>query len=899
MKKRSTFVKILSLGILLLFCAVIGLKAQDIMFLVQSDNDDYEIQFLEDQGFTVEKFTYTGSIADWGQDTLDMLDDADLVVVGRTVGSGSVDDSAKRAKWNAITSPLIEISPFSCRSTRNHMFNSASLRRMEFPNDGIATALLPADGAFDDVTLDGDQIKWLRWPTELMTDGSGTSNGEWVVSVDDTVPFLVRFAPLVPYYDGGPDSAVAERVYIGFGGPPVGEETDESGTFPLTRDAKQVILNEVNRLVGNPQATAVFGQLYDFDAIFVANTNSDTANYSFLRRQGLVVNEWRNPDGIGEATAEERAALDAADLVIIGRTPGSGEFQDSIERARWNAVETPVIWWSPFHLRSTRIQFFNSTTLGRNVHPGPATAMIPGDAIFDNVTLDGANEMDWLLMPTDYMTDATGTSNGEWVVGIDDTIALLVRFAPNVPFYVGSEDSAVAERVTFASAMGSTGNFSDANGCFPLTREAKQVYLNEVCRLLGDAGFAPAAQPTAQYGSYDYQITFLKLDNDKDDTQIDWLETQGFTINPFWREGDINTWSAGAMDTLNASELIIAGRSLESGSFQDSIERVTWHSITAPLLMNGIHPCRSTRNKWFNTTSALKTQEGMEADVLLADDEVLDFAGGLPGEWLVGTSDYLRDTNATNATIVVANSDHIPLVARFDEGVEFYPGVGESPDGDRVYFAFGAEPGANYFPLSGGAQAVYYAEILRMLGGVIGAPILYETGNSIAWLSVDPGTLVPAFDAAEHEYTVTYTETTNSITIDVMSGTASATIIGDGIVAIPSVDTTLRVMSKSEIGQENTYVINIVQPAVQPAIEDNLVNPSLSIYPNPFTSNITVSSTEAITNVTVYNVHGAKVMNVAANNNDVELDLSTLNSGVYIIRVQSNSTIYNQKIIKQ
>lgn len=75
--------------------------------------------------------------------------------------------------------------------------------------------------------------------------------------------------------------------------------------------------------------------------------------------------------------------------------------------------------------------------------------------------------------------------------------------------------------------------------------------------------------------------------------------------------------------------------------------------------------------------------------------------------------------------------------------------------------------------------------------------------------------------------------------------------------------------------------------------EFNLLD--LKYSPNPFNETITIQSKENLKNVMVYNLLGQEVYNVKMNAMSVNLDLSNLSSGNYIVKVESDS---KQKIFK-
>lgn len=74
---------------------------------------------------------------------------------------------------------------------------------------------------------------------------------------------------------------------------------------------------------------------------------------------------------------------------------------------------------------------------------------------------------------------------------------------------------------------------------------------------------------------------------------------------------------------------------------------------------------------------------------------------------------------------------------------------------------------------------------------------------------------------------------------------------------------------------------------------------TVSFYPNPVENVLHLNSKEAIDAVSVYTITGQKVSNVTFNKNQTELNLSSLSSGVYLVKVSSNGSVENLKVVKQ
>lgn len=73
----------------------------------------------------------------------------------------------------------------------------------------------------------------------------------------------------------------------------------------------------------------------------------------------------------------------------------------------------------------------------------------------------------------------------------------------------------------------------------------------------------------------------------------------------------------------------------------------------------------------------------------------------------------------------------------------------------------------------------------------------------------------------------------------------------------------------------------------------------LKYYPNPVSSELNIEYTEAINRVEVYSILGQKVLSKTYDAATVKLDMSSLNAGNYMVRIETNSGSQFIKIIKK
>jgi hypothetical protein len=341
------------------------------------------------------------------------------------------------------------------------------------PGGSVATAVLPGDEVFANVTLDDEMLKWL----DVYSNGienKESHNGTVVAQINDSVPLLIRWDAGVAFYEGSRDTADGERVYFGLGAEPTGDVKAKESHFPLSRAAKQVYLNEVTRILGIAQQVAEYSAV-DYNLLFLTDwqaDDNDDYNFQFLRNQGLRISKFWVEADIQNWGVDTLAMLDAVDLIVIGRSVNSGMFQDSIEAATWDNIDAPIIYNSPYHIRSNRNKMINTTITPTIPAGSAATVLLPGDVIFNDVTLD-ADMLTWFDLNSNGIQGSMADNNGTVVAQLNDTVPLIVRWDAGVAFYEGSRDTADAERVYFGLGIEPADGLTAKQSHFPLSKPAK------------------------------------------------------------------------------------------------------------------------------------------------------------------------------------------------------------------------------------------------------------------------------------------------------------------------------------------------------------------------------------------------------------------------------------------
>jgi hypothetical protein len=109
----------------------------------------------------------------------------------------------------------------------------------------------------------------------------------------------------------------------------------------------------------------------------------------------------------------------------------------------------------------------------------------------------------------------------------------------------------------------------------------------------------------------------------------------------------------------------------------------------------------------------------------------------------------------------------------------------------------------------------------------------------------------------------------------------------------------LLIYTNSATAPSTVYVDNIYMYRAATASVDNNDLLGFSMYPNPASNRLNISAKETIQNADIFNVLGKKVMSLDINKSSESIDVSNLNSGIYLIKYNVNGTTGTAKFIKQ
>jgi hypothetical protein len=79
---------------------------------------------------------------------------------------------------------------------------------------------------------------------------------------------------------------------------------------------------------------------------------------------------------------------------------------------------------------------------------------------------------------------------------------------------------------------------------------------------------------------------------------------------------------------------------------------------------------------------------------------------------------------------------------------------------------------------------------------------------------------------------------------------------------------------------------------------NNVVDFTTNIYPNPAKNNITIENNNfVISNIELYNITGQLVKTENVNSMSINMNISDLKTGIYILELHTNETSIRRKLI--
>jgi hypothetical protein len=109
------------------------------------------VNLLRGAGHTVNRFVTQSPTAAF----IDMIDDADLVIVSRQVASDAYQDDPERVLWHGVTKPMMMMSGYILRNNRLQFMSGDTIPDTSTAGPVTLTAAVPSHPIFQGITLDG------------------------------------------------------------------------------------------------------------------------------------------------------------------------------------------------------------------------------------------------------------------------------------------------------------------------------------------------------------------------------------------------------------------------------------------------------------------------------------------------------------------------------------------------------------------------------------------------------------------------------------------------------------------------------------------------------------------------------------------------------------------------
>ena len=251
---------------------------------------------------------------------------------------------------------------------------------------------------------------------------------------------------------------------------------------------------------------------------------------NWLEDEGHTVDDrpgyWMTFDPIDPNDANEVSKvdqLDAADLVIIGRATGSGNYVNDNEVATWNAVKTPMILLNSYLARNSRWGWVN--TGDATIDAASVLEVTALDhPIFDGIALEQLNIVDpnTLIDPNDPnapivlpdpiygfaaydttvgagLTSFVGTldaGNGLMIAQTDGTaFGAIAEWKSGIEYYSGAGQVSGDHRLLLCA--GSQDSGSTVRGAWNLTADGATMLRNSIAHVLAQPLMARELQPAS------------------------------------------------------------------------------------------------------------------------------------------------------------------------------------------------------------------------------------------------------------------------------------------------------------------------------------------------------------------------------------------------------------------
>lgn len=618
-------------------------------------------------------------------------------------------------------------------------------------------------------------------------------------------------------------------------------------------------------------------------------------------------------------------ALNDYDLVILGRGVSSGDFTDA---ADWAAVETPIITFSAYLMRSSRLQLINSASASREVADGTTvdvdrvTNVTINDAhpVFNGMDMDMDGEIEYLTWFYDYIAygadtfemnhNATLLATLKHDMGPGDGTVAMAYWDAGVETYPGGPVLA-GKRATFL--MGSDDNSTPKLRNFTaFTDESTIAFHNLIKYLLGldpDGVEIPLSGPIAQYHMDGTGETVVDAFGGANGTI---MNGNGITREDCGIINSINFAGATADDAVIWVEdnptINFDGSSSFTLSIWAKVDPIT-NTDEMTLLLKGDNGMSlpNGNGHWY----ALATKDNelrftVDDDVTKTELKVaIDDMIFPPAEWnhIAGVMDTDQDSlflylngakigSILNETDMDMSTTDLPMVIgnyhssnrRINGSVDELGIYDRALDDDAIAMLF-----ANASPTN----------VCTVLETIAGA----NNDATLSNLTVDAGTLDPVFASNIFDYTVEVPAGTTQIVLVPTPNDPNAIATGGGVFSPLPGTATITVTAEDGITTQD-YTVSIDVTSSTNDLSASKI--ALTSFPNPFEDEINFSfhledATEV--NLTIYDLMGKEIQTVindrlTAGDHSINISTEHLQTGVYLYKFNSGDVNVTHKVIK-
>jgi hypothetical protein len=222
--------------------------------------------------------------------------------------------------------------------------------------------------------------------------------------------------------------------------------------------------------------------------LYVSDNEVDSGFVQLLQTEGYDL-QLKGSAYSGLLTEQDHIdSCENAALIILSRNLATADFssESTTDAAdQWNGFDVPLISLSAWLMRSTRLQWFNSTQVNCNMDTISVTASGASHPIFEGITTTG--------LITFYDND-DGTKGSDWVGVVDNgpgnAIVLatdaaeenvaIALFESGLTFYDGTTQSPANDRIFFSAGKSDCGGASEPDALYNLNETGTTMFLNLV-----------------------------------------------------------------------------------------------------------------------------------------------------------------------------------------------------------------------------------------------------------------------------------------------------------------------------------------------------------------------------------------------------------------------------------